>query len=403
MAPRYRRLLKQCSNFFADGGLWAAGRRRRLTFGFMTSRTIVITGASDGIGAAAANRLSSSGENVVMVGRSPQKTAAVAEPLARTSSWPISPNSPKCASWPHDCSRSTHASTCSPTTRAGRSARSQGHRRRPREDLPGQPPRAVPVDPPAAGSADRIRAAVLNTSSQGNRFSTARLERSRRGADTAASDRLPALEAGEHPVHQGTASPLPQGRNLHCRFSSRHGRVELQRGCEEPAVHFVLPHPLKPVRDDRAGAGSDELVWLASADSWSRLDFRRVLRQTQNRQDTTSRHPTPGSPSGYGTAASRWSARLRHRRRHHDCHSRRCGTPSGQQVGRGGGAGRRTVRDSRRSTAGTASWTARAPSPRMPRHPAKLVAGSPILDEDADVRPSVPDHQHRHRPESRTS
>ena len=47
----------------------------------MTSRTIVITGASDGIGAAAAKRLSRSGENVVVVGRSPQKTAAVAEPL----------------------------------------------------------------------------------------------------------------------------------------------------------------------------------------------------------------------------------------------------------------------------------------------------------------------------------
>lgn len=44
----------------------------------MTGRTIVITGASDGIGAAAAKRLSRSGENVVVVGRSPQKTQAVA-------------------------------------------------------------------------------------------------------------------------------------------------------------------------------------------------------------------------------------------------------------------------------------------------------------------------------------
>ncbi len=44
----------------------------------MTDRTIVITGASDGIGAAAAKRLSRSGEKVVVVGRSPQKTAAVA-------------------------------------------------------------------------------------------------------------------------------------------------------------------------------------------------------------------------------------------------------------------------------------------------------------------------------------
>lgn len=44
----------------------------------MTGRTIVITGASDGIGAAAAKRLSRSGESVVVVGRSPQKTQAVA-------------------------------------------------------------------------------------------------------------------------------------------------------------------------------------------------------------------------------------------------------------------------------------------------------------------------------------
>ncbi|CAN5689001.1 SDR family oxidoreductase [soil metagenome] len=47
----------------------------------MTARTIVITGASDGLGAAAAERLTRSGENVVVVGRSPQKTEAVAKPL----------------------------------------------------------------------------------------------------------------------------------------------------------------------------------------------------------------------------------------------------------------------------------------------------------------------------------
>lgn len=44
-------------------------------------RTIVITGASDGIGAAAARRLHAHGHNVVVVGRSPEKTAAVARPL----------------------------------------------------------------------------------------------------------------------------------------------------------------------------------------------------------------------------------------------------------------------------------------------------------------------------------
>ncbi|MFD5225286.1 SDR family NAD(P)-dependent oxidoreductase [Microbacterium sp. NPDC058342] len=41
-------------------------------------RTIVITGASDGIGAAAARRLRRGGHDVVIVGRSPEKTRAVA-------------------------------------------------------------------------------------------------------------------------------------------------------------------------------------------------------------------------------------------------------------------------------------------------------------------------------------
>jgi len=47
----------------------------------MTRRTIIITGASDGIGAAAARRLRRTGENVVLIGRSQSKTAAVAAEL----------------------------------------------------------------------------------------------------------------------------------------------------------------------------------------------------------------------------------------------------------------------------------------------------------------------------------
>lgn len=47
----------------------------------MSERTIVITGASDGIGAAAARSLRSLGNRVVVVGRSPDKTAAVASEL----------------------------------------------------------------------------------------------------------------------------------------------------------------------------------------------------------------------------------------------------------------------------------------------------------------------------------
>ncbi|TFV82418.1 SDR family NAD(P)-dependent oxidoreductase [Microbacterium sp. dk485] len=45
------------------------------------ARTIVITGASDGIGAASARQLSEAGEHVVVVGRDPEKTRTVAEAL----------------------------------------------------------------------------------------------------------------------------------------------------------------------------------------------------------------------------------------------------------------------------------------------------------------------------------
>ena len=47
----------------------------------MSKRTIIITGASDGIGAAAARKLSADGEHVVIVGRSPAKTASIAAEL----------------------------------------------------------------------------------------------------------------------------------------------------------------------------------------------------------------------------------------------------------------------------------------------------------------------------------
>lgn len=47
----------------------------------MSGRTIVITGASDGVGAAAARQLKASGEQVVIVGRSPGKTSTLAREL----------------------------------------------------------------------------------------------------------------------------------------------------------------------------------------------------------------------------------------------------------------------------------------------------------------------------------
>jgi NAD(P)-dependent dehydrogenase (short-subunit alcohol dehydrogenase family) len=47
----------------------------------MPAKTIVLTGASDGIGAAAARKLVANGHTVALVGRSPQKTSALAKEL----------------------------------------------------------------------------------------------------------------------------------------------------------------------------------------------------------------------------------------------------------------------------------------------------------------------------------
>ncbi|BBZ63679.1 hypothetical protein MMON_49800 [Mycolicibacterium monacense] len=85
----------------------------------MAGRTIVITGASDGVGAAAAKRLSRSGENVVVVGRSPQKTAAVADALEADSFVADFPISRRCATSRNGCSTRTRGLTCWPTMPAG--------------------------------------------------------------------------------------------------------------------------------------------------------------------------------------------------------------------------------------------------------------------------------------------
>lgn len=50
-----------------------------------SSKVIVITGASDGIGAAAAHQLAAAGHRLVVIGRSPEKTKKVAESIAADS------------------------------------------------------------------------------------------------------------------------------------------------------------------------------------------------------------------------------------------------------------------------------------------------------------------------------
>ena len=56
-------------------------RRRSRGAAQVPRRTIVITGASDGVAAAAARRLAADGNEVVVVGRSPAKTKSIADEL----------------------------------------------------------------------------------------------------------------------------------------------------------------------------------------------------------------------------------------------------------------------------------------------------------------------------------
>ena len=81
-------------------------------------KAIVITGASDGIGAAAARRLAANGHHVVVVGRSPAKTEAVARNLGPSSTLRISRSSAKSTRLPGNCSRTTLTLMFSRTTPA---------------------------------------------------------------------------------------------------------------------------------------------------------------------------------------------------------------------------------------------------------------------------------------------
>ncbi len=83
-------------------------------------KTIVITGASDGVGAAAARRLTADGENVVIVGRSPQKKtkAVAAETGADFFRRRLFPSSTRYADSPTTSRSATSASMSWPTTPA---------------------------------------------------------------------------------------------------------------------------------------------------------------------------------------------------------------------------------------------------------------------------------------------
>ena len=120
----------------------------------MPSQTIVITGASDGIGAAAARRLSADGHLVVLVGRSPEKTAAVARELAAPYHVADFSDLDQVRRLADELGDGVPDRIDVLANNAGGI---MGHRTadrgRPRADVPGEPPGAVPADQPAA--ADR--------------------------------------------------------------------------------------------------------------------------------------------------------------------------------------------------------------------------------------------------------
>jgi hypothetical protein len=86
------------------------------------AKTIVITGSSDGIGAAAARQLHRDGHQVLIVRRFRARRRQLRARSARTTSSPISPTSVRCASSLPDWTPRTRGSTCSPTTLAPSSA-----------------------------------------------------------------------------------------------------------------------------------------------------------------------------------------------------------------------------------------------------------------------------------------
>lgn len=95
----------------------------------MVQRTIVITGASDGIGAAAARQLTENGREVVVVGRSPRKTEAVARGIGGPFHVADFTDLARVRSLAEELKANHPPSTCSPRTPAASSAPRGDHRR----------------------------------------------------------------------------------------------------------------------------------------------------------------------------------------------------------------------------------------------------------------------------------
>nr|WP_259294654.1 SDR family oxidoreductase [Streptomyces canus] len=79
------------------------------------TKVVVVTGASDGIGAAAARKLHADGQTVVVVGRSAEKTRTVAAEIGADSFVADFDSTTSSVSLPN-CAPHTPGSTCSPTT-----------------------------------------------------------------------------------------------------------------------------------------------------------------------------------------------------------------------------------------------------------------------------------------------
>ena len=208
------------------------------------NRTIVITGASDGLGAAAAGRLTRSGENVVVVGRSPTKTAAVATPLGAdyfvTDFADFAQVRELAANMLERYPRiDVLANNAGVTMGANREVTVDGH------EKTFQVNHLAPFLLTTL-LLDRLidsRASVINTSSFANRFSAIDFD----DLDALGTYRGPIAYCRSKLmnilVHQGTAPALPRGRNRHGRFSSRPGGVQLQRRFGPEGLRVDVPDP----------------------------------------------------------------------------------------------------------------------------------------------------------------